>query len=174
MPMSDYVRTLRERVGTMQLGMPTASVIVFDEQRRVLLVRHIEGNQWTTPGGLIEPEETPADCAVREAWEETGVHVELVRVIGVFGGKPCTSTYSNGDRVAWISTVFEGRAVGGTPRHDDEETLEVRYIAVDELRTLRRKAHVDMFIDAALQERESAVFQPASWQPPQTVAQGSQ
>ena len=46
--------------------------------RRILLVRHVEGNQWTTPGGLIEPEETPADAAVREAWEETGVESELV------------------------------------------------------------------------------------------------
>ena len=166
MPMSDYVRSLRERVGTMQLEMPTASVLVFDEARRVLLVRHIEGNQWTTPGGLIEPEETPADAAVREAWEETGLFVELVRVVGVFGGKPCTSTYSNGDRIAWVSTVFEARVLGGIARHDNEETLEVRFLAVDELRRLPRKPHVDMFIDAALQDREAAVFQRATWRPP--------
>jgi 8-oxo-dGTP pyrophosphatase MutT (NUDIX family) len=43
----------------------------------VLLVRHVEGNDWTTPGGMIEPLETPADAAVRETWEETGLHVEL-------------------------------------------------------------------------------------------------
>ncbi len=166
MPMSDYVRSLRERVGTMQLEMPTASVIVFDEARRILLVRHVEGNQWTTPGGLIEPEETPADAAVREAWEETGLAVDLVRIIGVFGGKACTSTYSNGDRIAWVSTLFEGKVVGGAPRHDGEETLEVRFLQLDELRRLPRKPHVDMFVDAALAARESAVFQPATWRPP--------
>jgi 8-oxo-dGTP pyrophosphatase MutT (NUDIX family) len=166
MPMSDYVRSLRERVGTMQLEMPTASVIVFDEARRILLVRHVEGNQWTTPGGLIEPEETPADAAVREAWEETGLAVDLVRIIGVFGGKACTSTYSNGDRMAWVSTLFEGKVVGGAPRHDGEETLEVRFLHVDELRRLPRKAHVDMFVDAALSGSETAVFQPATWRPP--------
>jgi len=166
MPMSDYVRSLRERVGTMQLEMPTASVIVFDEARRILLVRHVEGNEWTTPGGLIEPEETPADAAVREAWEETGLAVELVRIIGVFGGKPCTSTYSNGDRIAWVSTLFEGKVVGGVARHDGEETLEVRFLHVDELRRLPRKPHVDLFVDAAMAQRETAVFQPATWRPP--------
>ena len=166
MPMSDYVRTLRDRVGTMQLEMPTASVVVFDEARRILLVRHVEGNQWTTPGGLIEPEETPADAAVREAWEETGLAVELVRIIGVFGGKPCTSTYANGDRMAWVSTVFEAKVVGGTPRHDGEETLEVRFLSVEELRRLPRKPHVDMFVDAALAGDPSAVFQAATWRPP--------
>jgi 8-oxo-dGTP pyrophosphatase MutT (NUDIX family) len=166
MPMSDYVRSLRERVGTMQLEMPTASVIVFDETRRILMVRHVEGNEWTTPGGLIEPEETPADAAVREAWEETGLAVDLVRIIGVFGGKPCTSTYANGDRIAWVSTVFEARVVGGTARHDDEETLEVRFLHADELRRLPRKPHVDMFVDAAMKRGEAAVFQPATWRPP--------
>lgn len=166
MPMSDYVRSLRERIGTMQLEMPTASVIVFDDARRILLVRHIEGNEWTTPGGLIEPEETPADAAVREAWEETGLAVELVHIIGVFGGKACTSTYSNGDRIAWVSTLFEGKVVGGAPRHDGEETLEVRFLNVDEVRRLPRKPHVDLFVDAALEARESAVFQPATWRPP--------
>jgi 8-oxo-dGTP pyrophosphatase MutT (NUDIX family) len=166
MPMSDYVRSLRERVGTMQLEMPTASVIVFDDARRILLVRHIEGNEWTTPGGLIEPEETPADAAVREAWEETGLAVELVRIIGVFGGKACTSTYSNGDRIAWVSTLFEARVVGGTPRHDGEETLEVRFLGVDALRGLPRKPHVDLFVDAAMARREAALFQPATWRPP--------
>ena len=166
MPMSEYVRTLRDRVGTMQLEMPTASVVVFDEARRILLVRHVEGNQWTTPGGLIEPEETPADAAVREAWEETGLAVELLRIIGVFGGKPCTSTYANGDRMAWVSTVFEAKVVGGTPRHDGEETLEVRFLSVEELRRLPRKPHVDMFVDAALAGHPSAVFQPATWRPP--------
>ena len=84
----------------------------------MLLVRHVEGDLWTTPGGMIEPEETPANAAVREAWEETGLVVELVRIVGVFGGERCTSTYANGDRIAWVSTVFEARVIGGTLRPD--------------------------------------------------------
>jgi 8-oxo-dGTP pyrophosphatase MutT (NUDIX family) len=168
MPMSEYIRSIRERIGTAMLEVPTVSVLVFDRQDRVLLVRHVEGDVWTTPGGMIEPLETPADAAVRETWEETGVHVDLVRIVGVFGGSLCSGTYSNGDRVAWVSTVFEGTVLDGVPRPDHQETLEARYVAVEELRTLRRRQHVDVFVDAALRRQVSATFQPASWIPERT------
>jgi 8-oxo-dGTP pyrophosphatase MutT (NUDIX family) len=168
MPMSDYVRSLREKVGNALLEVPTASVLTFDDDRRLLLVRHVEGDVWTTPGGMIEPGETPADAAVREAWEETGLVVALTRIVGVFGGELCTSTYSNGDRVAWVSTVFEARVTGGTLRPDHVETLDVRYFGLDEMRELPRQRHVDLFVDAALKGSEAAVFQPASWQPPRS------
>lgn len=166
MPMSDYVRSLREMVGNTLLEVPTASALMFDARGRVLLVRNADGDVWTTPGGMIEPGETPADAAVREIWEETGLVVALTRIVGVFGGELCTSTYSNGDRIAWISTVFEARVTGGTLRPDHVETLDVRYFDVDEMRALKRQAHVDLFVDAALKRSEAAVFQPASWQPP--------
>src|SRR5512144_1972777 len=100
MPMSDYIRALRAHIGNAVLEVPTVSVVVRDGSDRVLLVRHVEGNDWTTPGGMLEPYETPADAAVRETWEETGLLVRLVRIVGVFGGPVCSTTYRNGDRIA--------------------------------------------------------------------------
>lgn len=166
MPVSPYIRALRDKIGTMLLEVPTASVLIFDDRNRVLLVRHAEGNVWTTPGGMVEPGETPADAAVRETWEETGFAVDLVRVVGVFGGELCTSEYSNGDRIAWVSTVFEGRIVGGAMHPDGEETLEVRYFDSAQLSEAKRRAHVDLFVDAALKRSAGAAFQPATWKPP--------
>jgi ADP-ribose pyrophosphatase YjhB (NUDIX family) len=164
--MSDYTRNLRALVGTTLLEMPTASVLVQDADARVLLVRHIEGDNWTTPGGMIEPCETPSDAAVRETWEETGLLVELTRIVGVFGGPLCTGTYSNGDRVAFVSTVFAGRVLGGTPRPDGVETLEVRYFARDEIAGLRCKPHVRLFVDALFASGDAAQFQAPTWHPP--------
>ena len=43
MPMSEYTRALRAKVGHDLLQVPTASVIAFDDRRRVLLVRAAEG-----------------------------------------------------------------------------------------------------------------------------------
>ena len=122
MPMSEYVRNLRGKIGTTVLEVPTVSVLVFDDQDRVLLVRHVKGNDWTTPGGMIEPYETPADAAVREMWEETGLHVALTHILGVFGGVLCSGTYSNGDQVAWVSTAFAATPIRGALRPDGEET----------------------------------------------------
>lgn len=166
MPMSDYVRGLRERIGTMVLEVPTVSVLAFDERRRVLLVRHAEGNDWSTPGGMMDPYETPADAAVRETWEETGLHVALTRIVGVFGGPMCASAYANGDKLAWVATVFEGNVIGGTLRPDGEETLEARYVARAEIASLRCKPHLQMFVDAGYAPDAIARFQPPTWRPP--------
>ena len=164
--MSEYVRSLREKIGNALLEVPTVSVLTFDQDRRVLLVRHVEGDLWTTPGGMIEPYETPADAAVREMWEETGLYVELTHVIGVFSGPLCSETYANGDRIAWVSTVFGAKATSGELRPDGDETLEVRYVGRGELGHLRRKPHVDLFLDAAFAQTPAARFQPAVWRPP--------
>ena len=166
MPMSEYIRELRSRIGTTVLEVPTVSVILRDELDRVLLVRHVEGNNWTTPGGMIEPYELPADAAVREMWEETGLHVELTRIIGVFGGRLCSGSYSNGDKVSWISTVFGAKVLGGTLEPDGEETLETRYFTRDEVRRLHCKAHVPLVLEAAYATDAAARFQAATWAPP--------
>jgi len=164
MPMSDYIRDLRAKIGTTVLEIPTVSILTFDAAQRVLLVRHVEGNNWTTPGGMIEPHEVPADAAVREMWEETGLHVELTRVIGVFGGEHCHHTYRNGDRVAWISTTFAARAIGGVLAPDNDETLEVRYVSRDELAALPHKPHVPMMLAASFEQE--TYFQRPTWSPP--------
>ena len=166
MPMSEYVRGLRAKIGTTVLEIPTVSVITFDQGDRVLLVRHVEGNDWTTPGGMIEPYELPADAAVREMWEETGLHVALTHVVGVFGGALCSGTYSNGDKVAWVSTVFGARFIRGTLRPDGQETLETRYFSRAETRQIRCKPHVHLFLEAAYAGQQKAHFQQATWEPP--------
>lgn len=166
MPMSTYMRHLRDRVGTTLLEVPTVSVLTQDDAGRVLLVRHAEGGDWSTPGGMIEPYETPADAALREMWEETGLLVELTRVVGVFGGRPCTSVYSNGDQVAWVSTVFAAKPIRGVLEADGVEALEAKYVSRDEARSLRCKPHVPLFLDAYFSGGEAAQFQVPTWLPP--------
>jgi 8-oxo-dGTP pyrophosphatase MutT (NUDIX family) len=165
MPMSPYVRGLRAKIGNDLLEVPCVSIIVFDASDRVLLVRHVEGDVWTTPGGMVEPHETPANAAVREAWEETGLIVELTHIVGVFGGPLFTTAYANGDRIAWVSTAFGARPVGGRLIHDNVETLEARYVARAEIAGLRCNPHVPQVLDVAYRNDPAAYFQPATWRP---------
>jgi 8-oxo-dGTP pyrophosphatase MutT (NUDIX family) len=51
----------------------TGSAVVLDEHRRVLLHRHKRLGLWLQPGGHLEPGESPAQAAVRETLEETGI-----------------------------------------------------------------------------------------------------
>ncbi len=49
------------------------------EQGRVLLLQHPKLKKWLPPGGHVEDNETPPECAKREAKEETGLEIELIR-----------------------------------------------------------------------------------------------
>lgn len=166
MPMSDYIRSLRARIGNQLLEVPTVTIAVFDDAGRVLMVRTIEDGRWCTPGGMMEPLETPADAAVREMWEETGLHVEPTRILGVFGGPDCAVEYGNGDRIAWVATLFAARVVGGVARPDGVETDALRFVGRDEWQALPCRAHVAEFLTAAFDAGATPWFAPPTWQPP--------
>ena len=132
MAISSYLRRLRQKIGADLVLMPAAAVITFDDRGRVLLVLQTDTGRWGTPGGGMAPDESPADAAVREAWEETGLLVEPVRIAGVHGGADFYATYSNGDQIAVYSVVFECRVTGGQACPDGVESLDVRYFPPDE------------------------------------------
>jgi 8-oxo-dGTP pyrophosphatase MutT (NUDIX family) len=133
---SDYLRRLRAKVGTDLLLVPSVTGVVFDAARRMLLVRHADRGIWVLPGGAVDPGETPADALVREMWEETGLRVEPETLRGVFSGPDFLVRYRNGDEVIYLMTVFECRVIGGCPRPDGEETLEVRYFSEEEAKRI--------------------------------------
>lgn len=169
MTMSAYMRALRAKVGPDLLLVPTVAIIAIDSSQRVLLVRQADGDIWTTPGGMIEPLERPADAAAREMWEETGVAVTLDGIVGVFGGADYTTTYANGDHLAWVATVFAATPAAGTPKPDGEETVGAAYVSRDDIMTLHRAPHVLEFVDAALAYRNgshASTFAPTTWSPP--------
>lgn len=122
MPMSPYYRELRERVGKELLLMPAVAAVVRDERGRLLLQRARSGH-WSLPAGAIEPGEPPAQAAAREVYEETGLLVRPLRLLGVTGGASSRVTYANGDRVEYLVAVFECSPVGGELSTDNDETV---------------------------------------------------
>jgi len=159
MPMSEYVRKLRAKVGHDLLIVPTVTVLTFDEHDRVLLVRHTEGNIWVAPGGMIEPGETPAHAATREMLEETGHRVELSQLLGVFGGPDFRMTYKNGDVVEFVMTIFEARTLETGARSDVEEILELRYCTEAEIATLTTGRWLPIVLRHIRANRTGASFQ---------------
>ena len=69
MPISSYLKSVREKVGHDLLTMTAVAIAVFDAEGRLLLGRDSEMDRWTLPGGGIDPNERPADAAVRECHE---------------------------------------------------------------------------------------------------------
>lgn len=88
----------------------------------VLLRRGIEPGYgaWAQPGGFLEIDETATEGAARETLEETGLHVETTRVVGLYS-RP---------QAAIVVAVWEARIIGGVAG-PTPESLEVRSFAPD-------------------------------------------
>lgn len=65
-----------------------ADAAIFDEQGRILLHQRADDRRWCLPCGWLEPNESPEQAVVRETWEETGLHVRPVELVGVFHRPP--------------------------------------------------------------------------------------
>ena len=133
--LSPHIRRLREAVGHELLVLPSVAVLPRDDEGRLLLVRTVDSGQWAAIGGAVEPDESPEEAARREAREEAGVEVALGRILAVLGGPEYQMTYPNGDRTAYVSTVYDAAVSAGTPRPDGEETSEAAWWPVTALPT---------------------------------------
>ena len=166
MPISDYLRTLRARVGTSLLVVPSVTGLVFDDDGRVLLVRHANGGVWLLPGGAIDPDEAPQDAVVREVWEETGLHVEPIALCAVLGGPEFRVRYENGDETSYVMALFECRRLGGVLRADQEETLDARYFAAADLGTVVLSRWAQIVVPRLMSPAQRRWIPPVTWQPP--------
>jgi ADP-ribose pyrophosphatase YjhB (NUDIX family) len=123
-----HLGAVRQLVGTHLLVVPGVAAAAVDGRDRLLLVRHAATGWWVLPGGAVEPDEQPADAAVRETREETGVEVRPTHVVAVDGGAGHHIRYPNGDEVSYVTTVFRCEPVGGRLDEDSDEVTAVRWV----------------------------------------------
>jgi 8-oxo-dGTP pyrophosphatase MutT (NUDIX family) len=131
MPTPDFVADLRAHIGHRPLWLSTAIGVVLDADGRVLLGRRSDTGVWALPGGIIDPAEEPADAAVREVFEETGVVAVPEALTSVTVSRPIT--YPNGDQVQYLELTFRCQLAGGEARVNDSESVEVGWFSLDGL-----------------------------------------
>ncbi len=164
MSMSEYVKTLRAAMGHQRLLLPSVSALIYDDFGRLLLVRQRDGDAWSTPGGAIEFDETPADAVLRETWEETGLFVSVVRLFGVYGGPNFVVHYENGDEAQYVMIAFECAILSGALRCDGVETTDAQFWGADE--NPRLAPWLEAMFPVFLARKTNVFFQPATWSPP--------
>lgn len=126
-PRCGHALEMRRAFGRARRYCPSCDVIVFREHKvaagviverdgKVLLVRRsIEPRRglWTFPGGFVDFGEEPAEAAVRECWEETGLEVEITELLQVVAGQ-------EHEAGADIVIIYGARPLAGKPSPGDE------------------------------------------------------
>lgn len=123
--MPDYIRDLRQLVGSRPLILVAAGVIVEDVPGSVLLQRRADDGRWGIPGGAMELGESLEDTARRELREETGLTAGELTLIDVYSGPDFYLEYANGDRAYVVGATFHTRDVAGDLRVDGVEGIEL-------------------------------------------------
>lgn len=140
-----YIEFLRSKVGHDKIILNFVGAAIFNDEGKVLLQRRSDRNTWGFPGGAMELGESISETARREIKEETGLNIELERLIGIYSDY--SDEYPNGDSAQPIVIFFLGKIISGNLSIDDSETLELRYFGKDEMPQLVNKQHMDMFND---------------------------
>jgi ADP-ribose pyrophosphatase YjhB (NUDIX family) len=121
----------RERL-TAELGHVTpkvgADAAIFDDDGRILLMRRSDDGMWCLPCGWVEPNESPAEAAVREAREETGLDVRVLELITVLNRVASAAAGPH----AMIAVIYLCEVVGGTLQ-GSHEGPEVSYWPIEDV-----------------------------------------
>jgi 8-oxo-dGTP diphosphatase len=140
----------------------TASAVVLDDQDRVLLVHHNKIGLWLYPGGHVDlvPGESPAEAAIREVAEETGIATAVVGEHAfthpAVASHPAPWTIiemdvtdSKDGQHRHIDFVYVLTTTGGELTAQLEEVGGARWVALADVAGLPTPAELPALVDAA-------------------------
>lgn len=100
---------------------PSANVVVVNDEGQVLMIHRTDNDNWALPGGAMDLGESLVDTAVRETKEETGIDCEVMGLVGIYTDPKHVILYtSDGETRQEFSVVFLARPVGGVPTTSSE------------------------------------------------------
>lgn len=131
--MNDYIKTMRNLVGTETIVTVGCGAIIEDEHGRILLQRRKDQNNWCLPGGVMEIGETFLETVVREVEEETSLMIYNPELFGIYSGPSCFKEYPNGDKVFSVQIIFRVTKYAGDLKQEGAESFEHHFFQRNEL-----------------------------------------
>lgn len=110
-----------------------ASIIVEDSLGRILMQQRSDDGTWSYPGGRLEIDETVEDGARREVFEECGLKVGKLELLGVFSGKELNHVYPSGNEVCGVDIVYISHDYSGELTSRDGEAKAMGFYPIDAL-----------------------------------------
>lgn len=114
---------------------PAVTAVVIHDGR-ILLGHRVDNDLWALPGGALEPGESASEAAARETLEETGVHVQVVGLVGIYTDPRHVIQYDDGEIRQQFSICMRAEPIGGALKAQPCENQRVAWVPVVELRDL--------------------------------------
>jgi 8-oxo-dGTP pyrophosphatase MutT (NUDIX family) len=129
-----YIEDLRKAIGHKLVNIAATAVIVEDGSGKVLLQKRSEPFEtWGLPGGIMELGETSEAAGKREVFEETGLLIDDLKLIGVFSGEKSYVKLNNGDEYYAVIIAYYSKNIRGNLKADGVESLECKFFRTDEI-----------------------------------------
>jgi 8-oxo-dGTP pyrophosphatase MutT (NUDIX family) len=129
----DYVIEIRKLIGSRPFILVGSTIIVKNDEEKILLQLRSDTLEWGLPGGAMEPGESLEETVKRELLEETGLCAKRYQLLDILSGNHLYFKYPNGDEVFNVIAVFIVKDVYGTLRINDDEGLQLNYFSIDKL-----------------------------------------
>ena len=124
------------------------TVILNNEKNKVLMVKEVNLQAYSLPGGWADLYDSPSKTARNECMQEAGANIEIVRLVGITDRTP----FKNPTSIPEYVIIFEARLVGELGEHE-YETDDVGWFDVDNLPLISKKTskqELERFIKAAI------------------------
>jgi 8-oxo-dGTP diphosphatase len=124
------------------------TVTLCDDKFIVLVKRRNDPykGSWALPGGFVEYGETVESAAMRETKEETGLEVELDKLVGVY------SDPERDPRGHMVSVCFLAHKTGGTLKAASD-AAEVQHLKIGEISKIQLAFDHEDMIEKAMKIR---------------------
>ncbi|MFC3749964.1 NUDIX hydrolase [Paenibacillus sp. GCM10012306] len=129
----NYIKQIRELVGTRPIIMAGACVILIDDQGRLLLQQRTDNGLWGLPGGSMEPGEEMKEVARRELFEEVGLEATALELLDIFSGPELYYKYPHGDEVYNVVAAYLCKEYCGTVKGDGDEVQDIQFYHLNEI-----------------------------------------
>jgi ADP-ribose pyrophosphatase YjhB (NUDIX family) len=121
------------------------------------MIRRTDNDKYAIPGGGQDVGETVAQTVVREVEEETGIHVEVTDLVGIYSNPAHVMAYDDGEVRQEFSICFRARPVSGELR-TSSESKEVLWVEPERLDELDVHPSIRLRIQHGLGNRTKPYF----------------
>ncbi len=114
-----------------------SAIIIRNENKEILLQERTDRNMWGLPGGCQELGEDLRETAIREAYEETGIklNIENLVLINTLSGDLRKNSYPNGDIVYNNTSLYLADVSINSLENlkGDSETKRLKFFSLDDV-----------------------------------------